>query len=492
LNFRAGREPGDDQVAPGLPAQSIAALASSKFFCSDNCRTQGWFSRSIGLASVGDRPCGGRRVALSGQVQSTYPLTDRHTAQRAIGARGKLALALSLVIATIAVLFWRRPDQFLLPMVWAEESTIVGEYAARGWASIAEPIQGYHILATRLITTAALQLSFAQAPHFAVWITAAFTCLVMLAVAFSPTHLRLRPLCALAVLLVPTDSEVFAVSLYAFWWAGILLLLALLWDRGLPWLRAGYIVLGGLSSPLIGPVAILLAGRAALERTRTSAVMAVLAVVLAAVQTITAYFHINNPGGFSFDLAMARSAIAHLVGFFYVGSGWLPEHRYSQVGYVMLAAFAVLIWLRRDRLDRYFLLLVLIWVGICALTMVRMPVGEIHPFLAGPRYFFYPFLLLTWAGLWIAAVSGPIIKWSLAISYVAALWFAITYEYQPGYRYLGFARRHDPIDWRAHAERCAQSEKYVMPIHTNGDANVLWPRELTGAQCRALLENSVF
>ena len=395
------------------------------------------------------------------------------------------------MIATIAVLLWRRPDQFALPFMWAEEGVILGEYAARGWASIVEPVVGYHILATRLVVTLALQLSFAQAPSFAVWLMAAFTCLVMLAVAFSPTHLRLRPLCALAVLLVPTDAEVFAVALYAIWWAGILLVLALLWDRGLPWLRAGYIVLGGLSSPLIAPVAILLAGRAVLERTRTAAAIAGLAVVLAGLQTVTAYFNITNTGGFSFDLATAKTAVARFVGYFYFGSGWLPEFRYSRVGYVMLAALAIMIWLRRDQLDRYFVLLVLIWSAICALTIARVPLEGLHPFAAGPRYFFYPFLLLTWAGLWIAAVSGPIVKWSLTACYVAAVGMAVTYD--PGVRYLGFTRRHDHIDWRVHAERCAaQSGKYLMPVHTVGDASVLWAGELTGAQCRALLAGSVF
>ena len=51
------------------------------------------------------------------------------------------------------------------------------------------------------------------------------------------------------------------------------------------------------------------------------------------------------------------------------------------------------------------------------------------------------------------------------------------------------------VDWREHVRRCAQrgdAEKYVMPIHTNGDANAVWPRELTGAQCRAFVAGSLF
>lgn len=410
--------------------------------------------------------------------------------------RRSVALASLLVAATVAVLFWRRPDQFFAPMIWAEDSTILGDYAAHGWASIVVPIQGYHILSTKLITMSSYQLSFALAPYFALWITVAFTCLVVLAVAFSPTHLRWRPLCALAVLLVPTDGEVFAVSEYSFWWAGILLLLALLWDSGLPWLRVGYVVLGGLSSPLIGPVAVLLAGRAALERTRASTGIAALAIALAVVQGVTVYFfNTVNAGDMALELHTLKVASQRLVGFFYVGSGLLPEYRYSRVGYIMLAMLGTMVWLRRDRLDRHFALLVLIWAAICTLTIVRAPLGKIHPMLSGPRYFFYPFLLMTWAGLWIAAVSGPIVRSILAITYLAALWFAVTYEYLPGYKYAGFQRRHDPVDWGEHVARCAargDTEKYVMPIHHNGDAKALWPRDLSGAQCRVLVADSIF
>ena len=73
------------------------------------------------------------------------------------------------------------------------------------------------------------------------------------------------------------------------------------------------------------------------------------------------------------SLAMVRMASAKLVGFFYVGSGLLPEYRYSRVGYVMLGAFAIMIWRGRERLDRFFLLLMLSWAALCVLSIVRVP-----------------------------------------------------------------------------------------------------------------------
>jgi hypothetical protein len=193
----------------------------------------------------------------------------------------------------------------------------------------------------------------------------------------------------------------------------------------------------------------------------------------------------------TFDLQTVKVTVAKLVGFFYIGSG-LPQDRYSQVGFVMLAALAVMAWLRRDRLDRYFLLFVAMWTAVCALVVVRIPIGVIHPFIAGPRYFFYPFILMTWAGLWIAAVSGPIVRSILATLYIAAVWTAANYAYQPDFKYFGFRRGHDHIDWAAHVRRCAQSEKYNMPIHHDGRMDTVTFWTLTGEQCRALLANSVF
>ena len=89
------------------------------------------------------------------------------------------------------------------------------------------------------IAASAFSLSILWAPQIAAMLVVMLTCCVVLAVAFSPTHLKCAPICALSIILVPTDAEVFVVSSYAFWWAGILVFLALFWDtrRGRDWLR---------------------------------------------------------------------------------------------------------------------------------------------------------------------------------------------------------------------------------------------------------------
>ena len=163
------------------------------------------------------------------------------------------APSIFLIVLTVAVLFMRRPDQFWHPYIWVEDGYYTLRFSLEdGWRTIFAPLAGYLCVASKLIGYAAYRISILWAPEIELALTVAFTSAVVAAVAYSPTHLRWPFLCAVAVLFVPTDSEVFAVSAYAFWWAGLLMFLALLWDtaRGREWLRWSFIVFGGLSSPL--------------------------------------------------------------------------------------------------------------------------------------------------------------------------------------------------------------------------------------------------
>jgi hypothetical protein len=166
--------------------------------------------------------------------------------------RRSAAVAGVIVAITLTMLFARRPDQFLHPYIWVEDGFYTLGFVARdgGW-TIIEPLNGYLIVAPKIISYAAYKISLVWAPNIQIMLTSALTCAAVLAIAFSPTHLRWPFVCAVAALLVPIDAEVFAVGAYACWWAGLLLPLALLWDsdRGREPLRWLYIIGGGLSSP---------------------------------------------------------------------------------------------------------------------------------------------------------------------------------------------------------------------------------------------------
>src|SRR5689334_5447567 len=160
--------------------------------------------------------------------------------------RRNLGEGVSLVGLTVLLLWLRRPDQFSHPYIWAEESWLLQRYAEWGLAGLAQPVNGIEIGVSKLIALLSFKISILHAPAIAAWLTLAFTCGVVLAIRFAPTHLRARYLCALLPLLIPTSPEALAVGLYAFWWAGLLVILALMWDSGRNHqaLRAAFIVIG--------------------------------------------------------------------------------------------------------------------------------------------------------------------------------------------------------------------------------------------------------
>jgi hypothetical protein len=391
---------------------------------------------------------------------------------------------------TVLVLFIRRPDQFLRPYIWVEDGVnILPRYIERGWASVFEPVNGYYITSSKLISLAAFNLSFLHTPELQALLVILFTCGVILAVARTPTHLPHPLLCAIAVLLVPTDPETFAVSEYSFWWAGLLLVVALLWDsdRDKQWLRAILIVIGGLSSPLMAPIAGLLGLRAAVDRRRSDFLILIAAIPCAAVQLL----NIQGQGmihKIGINPVGLVGAADHYVGFFLIGGYVIDPVRSAGFGVLVTLLLAFAAWRVRHRLDRYFLSLVVMFVGVCLLNSARHPTFYPHPFVAGPRYYFYSFILLSWIGIWIAAVSSVRVRTLFVLVYAFALvsaWFG------PGVD-RGMARRHDFIDWRAHILACGNSEKHQIPIHYVGFANDVWTITLTGEQCRRLVKDSVF
>ena len=291
----------------------------------------------------------------------------------------------------------------------------------------------------------------------------------------SPTHLRWPYLCAIAVLTIPVDPEVYAVSLLAFWWAGLLLVLALVWDadRGATWLRAGYVVLGGLSSPLVVPFAALFVLRALLERRRSEFIVAAFALAVAAIQAraIFDYHHIDYAR--LIDPHVILVAMNKFTGYLFVG----PRYGHYYAGPLVLALLGVALWQIRARLTWHFALLVLAWAAICATTALRNPIHVIDPLDAGPRYFFYPFILLTWILIWISALSPAHVRILVLAGCLHGCRLGLqAHDAQP--RRDGLARSCRGL--------CA-IRAYDLPIHYDGRASSMWYVRLTGQQCRDLI-----
>ena len=188
--------------------------------------------------------------------------------ERRLGLAWRIA---TLSVLSAIILFWRRPDQFLNPYPWIKEGVLIlPAYAGRGLVSFVDPIGGYYVLTTKVIMFAGYLLRVRVGSdnlggrEYAVQLLGSDRSCHF-------TDLRWRFLCAIALLLVPCGPEVFALPICSFFWASVLLCLALLWDteHGSPYVRALYIIIGGLSSPFIIPFTLLLAMRAVVERKRS-------------------------------------------------------------------------------------------------------------------------------------------------------------------------------------------------------------------------------
>jgi hypothetical protein len=409
---------------------------------------------------------------------TTIVLADKATSPSRLGLRRASKVSL-LILATVLILFARRPDQFLHPTLWVEDTVILRGYVDHGWWNLLEPLNGYYVLTSKIIAFIAFKTSFSWAPQIELFLIVAFTCAVIVSVALSPTHLQWSFLCAVAVLIVPSDPEVFAVSEYAFWWAGILLLLALFWRSNAPlqWLRWLYIVIGGLSSPIIVVVAGLLVVRAVFERKASEYCAACLGVAVSLIQIVT--IHAQVPLKMTFGLGSFIMAIQRFFGLFFI-----PEIGAVSllVGFAVLISLVLIAWSCRARLNGYFFLLVLADIGICALTLFRIPIDAIHPFFAGPRYFFYPFILLSWIMIWLASVSNSGTRFGFALAFLIALIMCAPH----------FARWHAPIDWQAAVLACARSTQYELPIQFDGQFSTMWHASMTGQECQKLLQESLF
>lgn len=397
----------------------------------------------------------------------------------------------ALALATIVILIWRRPDQLLHPYVWVEEGIItLPAYLHHGWLSLFYPVQGYLVLPSKLIFLAAATLSFEHLPKLTYWFTVIFTFFVVACVARCPTYLRWPVACAMAVLLVPTDAEVFAVSEYAFWWGIVLLLVSLLWRsdaRGTSF-RAVLTVIGGGSSPLIIPLVSLFIVRAFVFRTKREYVILGIAVAIATVQILCLLVTGNILHDAS-SYGIANLNIPILIEKFF---GWFvfwSKHshvgawRTVLVGVLVILALAGISYRNRKKLDAGTCLLVGGLIIAIAASVARVPLTSIHPILAGPRYFFLPYILLAWLLIRTASDSAVWERSLIVLLLVSALHQTAMYG----------QRHQDPINWRAEIHACTTSPKpYSLPIQRDGSRATAWNITLSSSECRQLLSRSIF
>lgn len=392
----------------------------------------------------------------------------------------KISAVRLLVLLAIffALLYLRRPQQLLHPQVWDEDGTrIIPALLTHGLASLFYPVNGYLIVLPKLISALALAISGLYYPLISTVIAWIFIVGVCLAVAVSPTWLRGGALLGMATLFVPTDPEVFGIPLYTFWWASLLLFLVVLWDensKNLAW-RVTFVVIGGLSSPIIFLVTPLLAIRAALFRDKRREWLVLLTAVICCCVQAVAMLHFSDrlTGG-----TINAHNLGHLMPKFlggYLAGNFIrrTDHLvWIATGVFLLFLLATISFLRKR--PRYLFLLGL-WLGAIYFIGRRVDVGLLQTRWGAPRYFFLPFVLIAWYVVSVLAESG---NWNLRL-FAAALLFTSFLNMLPVR-----TRPQQDFHWAEQLSACKDPGPNLIAISYDGHRP--WFLELSGPQCKAL------
>ncbi|QLH42759.1 MAG: hypothetical protein HWD59_08600 [Coxiellaceae bacterium] len=149
--------------------------------------------------------------------------------------------------------------------------------------------------------------------------------------------------------------------------------------------------------------------------------------------------------------------------------------------YGTLVLFAWLLWrLRKQKLDHFWFQLFLfgyIFLTVIAVNGLRVDLSMIHPYIAAPRYFFYPFVSLAFFLCWLGYHSDRLGK----IIAIGMLLLAISNG-------LGhYSQPHDRMNWRGDVAQClANKEGHHFSSFFDGKATTTWDLYLTHEQCEQL------
>lgn len=385
-----------------------------------------------------------------------------------------------------SLLLLRSSARLFHPQVWDEDGTRnIFDFVHYGLGSLFSSVNGYLLLIPKCITLVSLSVSFSYYPLISTVIAWCVILAALVVVASPGTQLRGGLLLGALALMVPTDTEVFGLPSYTFWWATLAVFAVVLWEKNstdLKW-RLVVVVLTGLSSPVIIGVAPFFLLRSVLYRKVWQEwIVSSSAVVCALVQFLVwKSWAAQHAPPVNLTAAKVGHIIPEFFGRYLVGNLLHGNASLWVAGMVVLAFLAVL-FVRYRQSAAYWLTAGLLIASI-AMVAGRVDISIIDPVLAGQRYFFFPFILVSWC-LLQATAGDKSWYWRFISSLLIALSVL---------NVVPVVRRvcHDDLHWREHVLSCPFFARYLTPIEYNGRAFRAWQLDLTGAECRSLLRHDL-
>ncbi len=382
------------------------------------------------------------------------------------------------------LLFLRRGMQLLNPHIWNEDGPFnMASFMLHGWHSLYEPTQGYLILIPKLITNISMSISFIYYPEVSTYLTWIFTIVIALMVVYAPTMLKYPVLASLFIFLIPTNAEVFGLPLFTLWFSAIILFLVAFWKPGEKQIMKNILLLlGGFSSPtIVIIIPIQIYRMIMLSNKKEELLTLLLTIVIAAIQLSFIFSRSVVGDPLQPDFVFLQNIIHKFFAFYYLGA--------FDVGTIILwiggiyLIVLMLTYFLQNRKDVYFQILVYLLFATIALSVSRFNPMHINPiFGGGARYFFLPYILLSWTLIYMLAKN----KWyEMAILPILTLSIITALQ--------GFCRTQDDLDWRKHIDLCQKAKgTYGIPIQNDGQKQGAWHLVLDAKICKRYIENDIF
>lgn len=414
-------------------------------------------------------------------------------------ARWQQIRLINLALFTVLYLL-RRPADALYPSVWNEDGVFnIPQAIEHGWSSLLIPVSGYLIIPSKIISLLSLSVSGLFYPEIAYLLTIIITILVMVILTSSLIELPNKEYLPIIIALLPYDPEVFSTPLYIFWWTSLLLLVPLLSSSKAKSKTSKFMIIGSTTLGCLGsPISILLIPamiiKAYITRAKLNYVILGLWSALSAVQM---YFSLSQVGE-KMDFSKFYIALPQFVGTYITYNSFFSKPNFVSytlsLAFLIIGCFALysLLILRKQEFFNTSVAFLAVLSTILA-SWLRTNL-EIHPFLAGPRYFFFPYIFLSIFLITIYAIPSQSISrlkprllkgMCLLILIISC---TTTWIQNPS----GFYRTHHPLNWRDELYKCLSStDNYKLKVHFDGDSSGTWRPEYSREECLKITQSGL-
>jgi hypothetical protein len=383
---------------------------------------------------------------------------------------------LSCIALGFGLMLLRAWPRLLYPEVWIEDGSLnIYGFINEGIANFFGQVGGYLVLVPKLITFLSLSISFFYYPWVSTLLAWAFCIFVFVVIARAPTYLKGSLLLAIACFLIPSDIECFGLPMYSFWWTAPLLFILIFWKAEEQiFFRLFLLTISSLSSPVcLITLPLFWLRTYHFKKVRGELLIALFASLYVAIQImyILLYSQANLFNPEKTFLLIPKFLGAYAIGNIMPQFNWL-----FGIGILTFLLWAVI---QKRSITQYTLsYLLLATIGT---SIYRVDITILNHIDSGVRYFFLPFILLSWLLIQIALDGST--KW-IRVTAIGFLTASVINMVPV------MTRTHARVHWTDQIFRCltVENSRYDFPILHDGSETALFYIRMTGDQCRALLE----